>query len=316
MIPLTFIIYIYIVIILITSINFKIQYRRGTAIANLDGLSRLANPNMSSIENDRFEDVLLNLKLNRTMFEEIGISIEEVKNNQRIDPNFERLILECSANNNESRSKMFVLQEEILYKREKDGSLLLMIPTNILKVILKVYHHNDLMIHLSISRLYQLLRKRFYWISMHEDCKNWVAACQTCQKVKLNQPISSGLLKPIISSKPFELLGIDILGPLKLSKNNYKYILICVDHFTSWVEAIALKGITAVEVIEAFFKLIIARHGCPEKLLSDHGTQFTSNLFHSLCDYFNIEKVFATAYHQQTNGKTRSPASVEGLSKN
>ena len=83
-----------------------------------------------------------------------------------------------------------------------------------IEVILKVYHHNDLMIHLSISRLYQLLRKRFYWIGMHEDCKNWVAVCQTCQKVKLNQPISSGLLKPIISSEPFELLGIDILGPL------------------------------------------------------------------------------------------------------
>ena len=83
----------------------------------------------------------------------------------------------------------------------------------------------------------------------------------------------------IISSKPFELLGIDIVGPLKLSKNNYIYILICVNDFTSCVEAIALNGISAVEVIQAFFKLIIARHGCPERLLSDHGTQFTSNLF-------------------------------------
>ena len=32
--------------------------------------------------------------------------------------------------------------------------------------------------------------------------------------------------------------------------------------------------------------------------------RFWTFLFHSLCDYFNIEKVFATAYHQQTNGKT------------
>ena len=121
--------------------------------------------------------------------------------------------------------------------------------------------------------------------------------------VKLNQPMSSVLLKPIISSKPFESLGIDIIGLLKLTKNNYKCVLICVDHFTSWVEAIAFKGITSVEVIEAVFKLIIARHGSPEKLLFDQGTQFTFNLFHSLCDYFNIEKVFATAYHQQTNFK-------------
>ena len=93
---------------------------------------------------------------------------------------------------------------------------------------------------------------------------------------------------PIISSNPFELLGIEIVGPLKLLKNSYKYILICVDNFSSWVESIALKGINSVEVIEAFIKLIIARHGYLEKLFSDLGTQFTSNLFHSICDYFNI----------------------------
>jgi len=43
-----------------------------------------------------------------------------------------------------------------------------------------------------------------------------------------------------------------------VSKNGYKYTLICVDHYTSWVEAIHLKAITAKEEIETFFKLIIA----------------------------------------------------------
>ena len=109
------------------------------------------------------------------------------------------------------------------------------------------------MVHLSIERLYNILRKRFYWCGMHADCTNWVNACETCQKVKLNQPKSSGLLVPIKSSKPFEIIEVDIVGPLKKSVNDNKYILVCVDLFTSWVEAMPLKRITAKEVIDAFF---------------------------------------------------------------
>ena len=52
------------------------------------------------------------------------------------------------------------------------------------------------------------------------------------------------MLKPIVS---FEMVGVDLVGPFKLSKNNNKYIFICIDHFTSCIEAIGLKGITAAE---------------------------------------------------------------------
>jgi len=79
--------------------------------------------------------------------------------------------------------------------------------------------------------------------------------------------------------------------------------LLCVDHFTSWPEAAPLKGITAKEVMDKFFSLIIARHSCPQKLLSDQGTQFKSEIFNELCKKYNINKVETTAYHQMPNGK-------------
>ena len=38
---------------------------------------------------------------------------------------------------------------------------------------------------------------------------------------------------------------MDIKGPYKVSKNGYKYVLVAVDQFTSWPEAMPLKGIAA-----------------------------------------------------------------------
>jgi len=87
---------------------------------------------------------------------------------------------------------------------------------------------------------------------------------------------------PIKATRPFEIVCVDIIGPIHTSKNGYKYILNCIDHFTSWAEAAPLKTITAEEVTKTFFDLIIARHGAPEKVLSDQGTQFTSNTFRAM----------------------------------
>jgi hypothetical protein len=71
---------------------------------------------------------------------------------------------------------------------------------------------------------------------------------------------------------------MDILGSIKCSKNGYKYILVCVDHFTSWVEAAPMKTMTAKEVVEVFFKIIISRHSCPVKILPDQGRQLIGNV--------------------------------------
>jgi hypothetical protein len=48
---------------------------------------------------------------------------------------------------------------------------------------------------------------------------------------------------------------------------------------------------------------VIARHGCPDSIVTDQGSQLTSRVFTNLCTRFNIDKMEATAYHKQTNGK-------------
>jgi hypothetical protein len=98
---------------------------------------------------------------------------------------------------------------------------------------------------------------------MSRDVKRWVGACVKCNKVKTTQQLSNGLLEPIVTKQPFEIVGVDILGPFVTSSDGYSHVLVCVDLFTSWVEAVPLKEITEKEVCAAFFKFIISRHRCP-----------------------------------------------------
>ena len=48
---------------------------------------------------------------------------------------------------------------------------------------------------------------------------------------------------------------------------------------------------------------IVLRHGCPRRLLSDRGSQFTSQLFKEVSARLEIKKIFTSAYHLQTNGQ-------------
>ena len=300
--------------------EFEIKYRPGKLNQNADGLSRLTVPEtVPEVESDRLEDVLGSLtheisetkfddilcSIQNSMLQQLRISDEELIFQQRNDPAWQFVIDKCLTNEQESTHNCFILENDKLYKIDRTtGSYLLVIPFSLIEKVLGLYHDSHLVIHLAQKRLFDVIRKRFYWNGLHRDVCDWVASCKNCFGHKANQPLSHGELMPIISTQPFELLGLDIKGPLKSSKHGYKYILVCIDHFTSWVEAAPMKSITAKEVIEVFFKIIVARHGCPKKILTDQGRQLVGGVFKELCDVFNIEKVETTAYHQQANGKT------------
>jgi transposase InsO family protein len=213
------------------------------------------------------------------------------------------LIKECLENNNITISGKYMVRDDLLYFQRNDGSSLLVVPWNLIEQLLNLYHNNALSVHMSRDRMYSMLRNRYYWKNMHKDINEWVNACEICSKVKANQPKSNGLLIPIVTSAPFEMIGIDILGPFKVSDEGYEYVLTCIDIYTSWVEAAPLRTITADEVCQEFFKLIISRHGCPTKVLTDQGKQFTSKIFNRICKQFNIKHLESSAYHHQTNGK-------------
>ena len=55
-----------------------------------------------------------------------------------------------------------------------------------------------------------------------------------------------------------------------------KYILICIDYVTKWVEAKSLLRATEKSVIEFIYEDIFTCFGVPHEIVTDQGAQFTS----------------------------------------
>ena len=61
-----------------------------------------------------------------------------------------------------------------------------------------------------------------------------------------------------------------------------KYILVCTDYVTKWVEAKALYQANEQSVVDFVFEEIFTRFGVPREIVKDQGTQFMSKLVKSI----------------------------------
>lgn len=98
-----------------------------------------------------------------------------------------------------------------------------------------------------------------------------------------------------------ERVQMDILFLLIISGN--KYLLIIVNCFTKWVEALPVKNIRARTVTDIFVSQFISKHGVPMEIHTDQGKNFESQLFSELMHLFGIKKTRTTALHPQSDGQ-------------
>ena len=274
--------------------DFTITYRKGEQNANADALSRLPLNTITSLAStSTFNSIeFLTALLPKEPL------IDLIAKEQREDPELEEIRTQL-----QNKSQIpFEVMNGLLYFLKYDGSKLLVIAESTVPEILKLYHSHQLSVHMSRDRLYALIRKRYHWKGMFADISNWVNACLPCARVKTNMPKSHGLLQPIVTQRPFEILAMDIMGPLTTSDEGFKYLLNCVDLFTSWPESIPLRTLTALETGLAL-QTIISRHSCPSTVLTDQGTNFMSTLFGKVCKTYGIKHITSSSYHHQTIGK-------------
>jgi hypothetical protein len=131
----------------------------------------------------------------------------------------------------------------------------------------------------------------------------FIKQCDVCQRMKKLQRKFRASLKPIHSSYPFALIHIDVIGPLTCTQDGNRYLIVIIDHFSKFVEAIAVKDFTALTTAKFIINQIICRYGTPSSICSDLGVNFEAELFKYLCELLKIKKLRSTAYHPQTNGE-------------
>ena len=88
---------------------------------------------------------------------------------------------------------------------------------------------------------------------MAKDVYSHCTNCMVCQKAKPPLPPRAPLVNTPIG-KPWQMLAIDILEVPVSSKNN-RYLLVIMDYFTKWVEAVPLPDQKATSISKAIIKL-------------------------------------------------------------
>ena len=96
------------------------------------------------------------------------------------------------------------------------------------------------------------------------------------------------------------MLAADILE-VPISRQHNRYLLVVMDYFTKWAEAVPLRDQTATSISSAIIK-ICCSFGVPNLVHSDQGKNFESHLFHQVLAAFGILKSRTTAYHPQGDG--------------
>ncbi|XP_057869202.2 uncharacterized protein LOC131076157 [Cryptomeria japonica] len=100
---------------------------------------------------------------------------------------------------------------------------------------------------------------------------------------------------------------MDFIGEIvDKSSGGHKWILVAIDYFTKWIEAIPTKNTTRKVVIEFLMDSILTRFGVPIRLVVDNSICFGSKEFKDFCATYGIEIFYSALYHPQGNGWAKS----------
>ncbi|XGW15782.1 hypothetical protein V3C99_001323, partial [Haemonchus contortus] len=117
-----------------------------------------------------------------------------------------------------------------------------------------------------------------------------------CQEYAKN-PIKAPLEAWSTPAYVWQRIHIDFAGPVF-----GLFYLVVVDSYSKWPEIIEMTSISASQTVKELKKMF-ARYGIPQTIVSDNGTQFTSEQFRMMCEEGGITHVKIAPYHPQSNGQ-------------
>lgn len=184
----------------------------------------------------------------------------------------------------------------------------IVIPKTRRKEVLKECHDDPTSAHLGSFKTFHKLSERYYWPKMRYDVANYVRSCDICQASKASSELRPGLMgKQKKIKHPFQLISIDLIGPLPRSTKGHTSLLVVTDWFTKFVQVLPLRKATTSAILKFLENDVFLMFGVPQIVMCDNGPQFVSAAFRKLMERYNVQKIwYNAAYHPQVNPVERS----------
>ncbi|GJU11752.1 putative reverse transcriptase domain-containing protein [Tanacetum coccineum] len=157
------------------------------------------------------------------------------------------------------------------------------------------------------NKMYQDLKKLYWWPNMKAKIATYVSKCLTYAKVKVEcQKPSDLLVQPVIPVWKWENITMDFVTKLPKTSTGLDAIWVIVDRLTKSAHSLPMKETYSMEkLMRQYLKEVVSRHGVPVSIISDRDSKFTSHFWQSLNKALGTQLDMSTAYHPQTDGQSK-----------
>ena len=196
----------------------------------------------------------------------------------------------------------YIVKDGLLFRMSKkpENNDQVVVPNKLRQMVLHCCHDSPVAGHMGISATKKRICSQFTWPGIMADIANYVKSCDICQRI-CNKLPRLPIEQADMITTPFDKIAIDIVGPMPITDNKYRYILTVIDLATRWPESIPLKDIRTTDVANALFT-IFTRLGVPREIQTDNGQQLVSNAMKEVLAMMGIEHRQNTPYHSQSMG--------------
>ncbi|GJS77962.1 putative reverse transcriptase domain-containing protein [Tanacetum coccineum] len=148
-------------------------------------------------------------------------------------------------------------------------------------LIMHESHKSKYSINPGSDKMYQDLKKLYWWPNMKAEIATYVSKCMTCAKVKAEYQKPSGLLvQPIIPIWKWENITMNLVTKLPKTTSGQDTIWVIIDRLTKSAHFLPMKETDSMEkLMRQYLKEVVSRHGVPVSIISDQDSKFTSHFW-------------------------------------
>jgi len=202
------------------------------------------------------------------------------------------------------QAKKYTIVSDTLYHRGIDSILRHCLTHEEDELVLNHFHKGACGGHLSgLATSQKILRAGYFWPTIFKDCIEVIKKCHPCQVFTQKMRLHPTPLHQVITVDPFTKWGVYFIDCNLTSVGGYKHIIVVVEYFTKWAEAMPTMKSNGKTTNFFIFNQIIARLGISSEIVTNHGSHFQNEMMIELTSKMGFKHDHSSPYYPQENGQ-------------